>query len=510
MTPIPPNPVDGVLAPPAFDAADAEGRSLTSADLGAPIASSRGAAAWTVVGFGLMQVLRLGFNLTLAQLVAPRVFGVMAIVNVFLQLLHMVSDLGIRQCVIAHPRGDDPVFLRTAWTMQVVRGLILWALSAAIAWPVAAFYEDDHLLWLIPVAGLTAVLDGVSSANVFTLSRRLMRGRLVMVELGSYTLSMILVVIAEFQIAGDDPAHDGLKLAALIAGGILSCALQSAASYFLYSGVATRFAWDRDAARDLWHYGGWIFLNTACFFLASQIDRLVIGRKADKSDLGVYNLAAQLSLLPLALIYELCNQLALPLYARVLAGDDGRTRIRTAHRLMGALAAYITTGLIAVGPTFFRAFFKPDYQGAGFWVQLLAAGTWFSILQYTNETVLIATRHSRPLAFAQMAKLTLLIPSMMIGWHYGGLVGLVIGFKVPEVFRYLILAVLVHRRGFSLYWDDFALTVLIAAGVLLTYFGGEHLWTSVAGIKRFGLEVGVVTTYWLAVFGVMQIRARAG
>ena len=139
--------LDG-LSPPPVDAADAEGGSLTSAEFGGSVmGSGRRAAIWTVIGFGTMQVLRLAFNLALAQLVAPRIFGVMALVNVFLQLLHMFSDLGIRQCVIAHPRGDEPAFLRTAWTMQALRGLFLWLLSVAIAWPVAAFYENDNQLW---------------------------------------------------------------------------------------------------------------------------------------------------------------------------------------------------------------------------------------------------------------------------------------------------------------------------------------------------------------------------
>lgn len=498
---------DGLLPPPV-DAADADGHSIISAELGAPRATSRRAAIWTVAGFGLMQVLRLTFNLVLAQLVAPRIFGVMALVNVFLQLLHMFSDLGIRQCVIAHPRGDEPAFLRTAWTMQTLRGLTLWVLSIGIAWPISHLYESKELLWLIPVAGFTAVLDGFTSTNILILNRRMLRGRIVILEIGTYAVSMMLgiwMVWRAGQLTGDQAEIDRLKLMALIGAGILSAVLQTGISYFLWRRVGDGWGWDRDAARDLWHYGGWVFLNTACYFLAGQADRLVIGRAKDQNELGVYNLAAQLSLLPLALIYELCNQLVIAIYGPLVQPGGDRDKLRSVHRTMGLLAAYMITGLIAVGPMFFEAFFKPEYHGAGLYVQILAAGTWFSVLQYMNETVLIAHRHSRPLAFAQMAKLVVLIPCMWFGWKWFGLIGLVIGFKAPEVFRYVILAVLVHRRGFALAWDDFTLTLIIALGSVFTLWVGTLLDDTWLLTALFALKVLIVTVFWLTVYFVWHL-----
>ena len=81
-------------------------------------AAARG-AAWTVAGYASLLALRFGFNLLLTRLVAPKVFGIMAIINLLIQSLHMFSDLGISQCVTRHDRGDDPHFLDTAWTVQL-------------------------------------------------------------------------------------------------------------------------------------------------------------------------------------------------------------------------------------------------------------------------------------------------------------------------------------------------------------------------------------------------------
>jgi O-antigen/teichoic acid export membrane protein len=85
-------------------------------------------AIWTIAGYGAGQLLRLGGNLVLTRLLEPKLFGLMTLVFVFITALHLFSDLGIGVSVIQNKRGDDPVFLNTAWTLQVVRGVFLWAL----------------------------------------------------------------------------------------------------------------------------------------------------------------------------------------------------------------------------------------------------------------------------------------------------------------------------------------------------------------------------------------------
>ena len=79
----------------------------------------------TIAGYGFNQVVRLGSNLILTRLLFPEAFGLMALVNVFMMGVVLLSDLGISQSVMQSKRGDDPVFLDTAWTVQIVRGSIL-------------------------------------------------------------------------------------------------------------------------------------------------------------------------------------------------------------------------------------------------------------------------------------------------------------------------------------------------------------------------------------------------
>src|SRR5580693_6285452 len=109
---------------------------------------------WSLVQYGSGQLIRLGSNLILWRLLYPDAFGLMAIVNSFIVGLAMFSDIGIGQNVVRHERGDEPDFLNTIWTIQVLRGLALMVLAIAGAIPVAHFYHQRELAGLIPMVAL--------------------------------------------------------------------------------------------------------------------------------------------------------------------------------------------------------------------------------------------------------------------------------------------------------------------------------------------------------------------
>ena len=139
----------------------------------------------TMLNLGSENVLRLAGNLVLTRLLFPEAFGIMALVQVVMTGLKMFSDIGVHLSIIQNKRGNDPLFLDTAWVLQIGRGLLLWLATWALAAPVAAFYEAPILAQLLPVAGLTALLQGFNSTKLATANRELMLGRVTMITLAA-------------------------------------------------------------------------------------------------------------------------------------------------------------------------------------------------------------------------------------------------------------------------------------------------------------------------------------
>ena len=63
-------------------------------------------SAFTVVGYGGQQVLRLASNLILTRLLFPEAFGMMVLVSVFMMGLNMFSDVGVTPAIMQSKRGD--------------------------------------------------------------------------------------------------------------------------------------------------------------------------------------------------------------------------------------------------------------------------------------------------------------------------------------------------------------------------------------------------------------------
>ena len=151
----------------------------------------------------------------------------MGLVSVFLAGLSMFSELGILASIVQHQRGEDPVFLDTAFSIQAARGTAIWIVSLLCAYPFALFYNQPQVIPLLAVAGFSEVIRGLTSTATWTLIRR--------VELRNITLLAISSEVVGFAVcilwALASPSAW-----ALIARTMASAAVYALASHFIAKG----------------------------------------------------------------------------------------------------------------------------------------------------------------------------------------------------------------------------------------------------------------------------------
>ena len=121
----------------------------------------------------------------MGYLLAPEIFGLLALADILLRGLSLFSDFGIGPSIVQNERGKEPAFLNTAWTIQTLRGFGILIVGAIFALPFADFYGEPRLAWIIPVAALNAVIQGFQSTAPHTLSRDVRLGRLTIMRYSS-------------------------------------------------------------------------------------------------------------------------------------------------------------------------------------------------------------------------------------------------------------------------------------------------------------------------------------
>ena len=130
--------------------------------------------------------------------------------------------------MVRDKRGDDLEYLNTAWTLQIIRGAIIWALCWIVAYPLSSFYSAPELALLIPVVGMSALIQGFYSPNVMTLKRHIKLKRLIVWELVGQFIGVMATLVLAWHFR---------SIWALAFGGLIGACAAMALSYFMLSSV---------------------------------------------------------------------------------------------------------------------------------------------------------------------------------------------------------------------------------------------------------------------------------
>ena len=452
---------------------------------------------WTLGGHALAQLLRLASNVILARLLFPDVFGQMALVYTFITGLQLFSDVGTGPAIIQSRRGDDPTFLRTAWTINVIRGLILWMAAWAIASPMAVFYGQPILAWLIPAAGFSAVINGFDSTRPAQARRIMNVGMLTVMEISSQaagSIATILLALLNRHLYGP---NDPSAVWAIVGGGLTQALVRFAFTHAAFPGVGPRLLLDRVALGELLKMGRWIFVSTMLTFLAGPADRLIFGKMIPMAMLGVYGMAANLAVLPTEAILKLGYAVVFPAYARLQDRSDFHKvfgRVRMPLLLVGAL---IVSGLIASGPFLIPVLYDRRYFDAGWILQFLAATSWFRILEITNGAALLAKGRADWVAAGNGAKLVGMVAFLPLGYHLASFPGALAGLIFAEILKYLASAVGVARRGLPVFRGDVGFTVAVGGVSGVAYMAGRATEQAArSNLAGFLVAGTLVTVFW--------------
>jgi O-antigen/teichoic acid export membrane protein len=369
-------------------------------------------SAWTLGTFFVMQALRLASNVLLSRLLFLEVFGLMAIVNTVLQGIQMFSDIGIAQSIIQHRRGDDATFINTAWTIQAVRGVGLFLIASALAWPLSVWYQQPAISVLIPVMSLSAIMNGLNSTKLVVMNRSLAMGRLAVFDVGvQVTTIAVMVVWARFS----------PSVWALVAGALASAALKLVLSHLLFDGTPNRFCWDAGVRRELLKFGRWIFLSSALNFLAASGDRVVLAKYFSIEMLGVYSIAFFLADSMGALTSSLSHRVLFPAFGRIVRGSPENLcssyyAVRRRWDLLTMPAAGL---LIGAGSLIVHTLYDSRYEAAGWMLEILAWRAVWRCLMSPGSVCLLA------LGKPQYATIELFLRSLwvLLGIPLASLVG---------------------------------------------------------------------------------------
>jgi O-antigen/teichoic acid export membrane protein len=410
------------------------------------------AAAWSIFGYAGGYAMRFFSTVIVTKLIAPELLGLVIVPMAVLDGLTMFTELGLQQSIIQNPRGDDPRFYNTAWTIQILRGVVLAVGTVLLSLPLAIAYHEKAYLGLIPVIGSTALVLGFMSMSMFLLRRHLAMGKVVMLELISNAAGTAVTILVGWATG---------SFWAVPIGMLANCGMQTFVSHMLLPGVGMKLVWDRDAVRAIVHFGKWIFLSAAVMYISRSADKFwlakLLGSGANEKEgmarLQVYYIAMMLSEVALGLGTQITYNVLFPAYSRVV--PQGIERLRNVYyrsRLrLDVLCVMATGGVAAAAPWIVALLYDDRYLGfpeaktlgalapyvaasdARWMLRALSVRAAMWCVLVPCESLLFGLGFSKYSFWRNVARAVWVAAGVPIGWRLGGITGVIAVMAATEL-----------------------------------------------------------------------------
>lgn len=430
--------------------------------------ASRGTVLMAL-NFGGQNFLRLASNLLLTRLLFPEAFGLMALVQLVIAGASMMSDFGLRSAIVSDPRGNDPAFLNTAFTLQILRGGVLSMAILLLAGPMARFYDEPQLAEILMLSALIPLISGFNSTRILSASRELILGRLTILMLTSQSSGILAMIALAWWMQ---------SVWALAIGGVVTVTVLAILSHLLLPGPRDRIGFEWAAARRLFGFGKYIFLATLATFLIGQGDKAVLGKYVSLDELAIYNIGFFLASVLWLLSRSLNDQIVFPLYARTPPNEslENRRRLGKARFALTGVVMLGTGAIALIGVPLVALLYDPRYEAAGPVLVLVALAVMPRLITHSYEKLPLAAGHSGRYALIMMVSAGAQLALTLIGVQTYGLIGAIGAPLLSWGLVYpLIVCVARHYKGWSPLHDLTYGLVALAFTALTLWLWSEDL-----------------------------------
>jgi O-antigen/teichoic acid export membrane protein len=390
-------------------------------------------AAWMI---GLRFTDRnLGFlsTIILARLLVPADFGIVVLAMAMIGTIDDLADFGFEQALIQNQKAVRTHY-DTAWTMGMVRGAMSAAIIAALAEPLALYFEDARLRDVLLTLALVPFLSGFYNIGTVAFRKELTLGKEFVFRIVPRIIGVLTTIALAFAFR---------NYWALVYGTLASIATRLVFSYVMHS---YRPRISIAAARDIMGFSKWMLVTSVADLASQKFGTLIIAKFLDTASLGIYSMANQIANIASTELIAPIKQALFPGYAK-LAHDTALLK-KAFLDVYGILVLLALPAAIGIGLT------------AEFFVPLLLGPKWTGTISLIGILVISGglrslSSHVRPVylalnmphfgAYAALGRAIVHVPALIFALQYYGIEGAAIAHAAGHVAVLLGSLYLMHR-----------------------------------------------------------------
>ena len=252
------------------------------------------------LGLGFIQLI------ILARLLSPKDFGLMSIALLTIATFDSLIVTGFPEALI-QKKGEALNYYDTVWTISALKSLSLFIIIFFLAKPIAIFFNDLSLVFIIKVISLSIIFRGISSIGIVIFRKE--------IDFYNYFIYYSSGSIVNF-IVSISLAFIFKNVWALVIGYVLGDFARFIISYCLFN-YKPKIKIKTEQLKELFSFGIWIFLARIVSFFIRNIDRFVISKILGIIPLGFYQMASSFSNSSFLEITDVIYQVTFPAYSKI-------------------------------------------------------------------------------------------------------------------------------------------------------------------------------------------------
>ncbi|MFE5407267.1 lipopolysaccharide biosynthesis protein [Microbacterium sp. NPDC056569] len=400
----------------------------------------------------------------LSRILSPADFGLIAMVTVFLAFGELLRDFGMPTAALQARTLSQQQASNVFW-INVALGAAA-ALALVVATPaLVVFYSEPRVAQIAPIMAVTLLLNGIQAQLQVQLARGSKFIALASTDVVAQTAALVVAIAA---------AASGLGYWALVLQ-VLTAALTLLAGRM----IVARW-WPSRPRRNggetgvLVRAGGQFGLAQLLTFGANNVDSLAIGAYWGPTQLGLYNRAFQIFVLPRSALLDPMTQVVVP--TANSAREAGATHEVLLLRLqfgLSALVGYVYMLGAAVASWAIPFALGPQWVDAVPIFMILAAGGTFAALGSVNFWAFVLAGQSKQLLVLHLVTKPLAIALVLLALPFG-VTAIAVGYVLAVALSWPINLIWLSRTTGQHSWAFFrdGGRVLLAVAVGLAAAAG--------------------------------------
>ena len=369
----------------------------------------------------LSRIMDLGLMMVLVRLFDPSYFGLVAIAVSVVAVVEAALELPIHQALVRIPTITNPQY-DTAFTLSLLRALLLTALLGMAAWPISHIYDDGRLAPLICFLSVGAAFRGLISPRLAGFHQQLSFWRDFLVEITGKTASSLLVLLVAFYFR---------SYWSIATVSVFSTAAMSIAS-FIFAPHRIRLSLSEFSLFN--DYVGWNSAAQIVLAFNWQFERLMLGKMQSASTLGLFTTSNDLANIPFLSLLGPVNQPLVSAFSR-LENDHNRRRTSYKMALEGiiALGLPVLVGQIILADSIVRIILGDRWMDTIPLVQWLSFSLIPALFSVPAHSLTMAYGRTKIVFLQSVVNFCVKTPVLIVGLIQYGVPGIIFARMLSEV-----------------------------------------------------------------------------